>query len=97
MGGRVTWQQRKLQQDFYGFICPISTPEGGASTGRYASPSIYAYVSQMTSPDTIIDFIRDSKYYSDKYIKNSMPIRVNYNTIGFVKFEDFKKLYNELM
>lgn len=26
-----------------------------------------------------------------------MPIRVNYNTIGFVKFEDFKKLYNELM
>ena len=26
-----------------------------------------------------------------------MPIKVNYNTIGFVKFSDFKMLYNQLM
>ena len=86
-----------MSKDWYGFICPLSTPESGASTGKYDSPTIYSYVSIAKDATEIIDYITHHKLYNKTWKKYCMPIKVNYTCIGFVHWDKFKELYKDLM
>lgn len=99
-GGSVSFQQRKVQKSFYGFICPVTTPEGGANIGRYLSPTILSYMTVPQDADKIVDYIVHHKLYRKvmEDAKYYFAIKVNFLTIGFV--EDgavFKEFYNDLL
>ena len=99
-GGSVSFTQRKVQKSFYGFICPITTPEGGANIGRYLSPTILSYITVPQDADKITDYIVHHKLFKKVMEENKFyfSVKINFLTIGFV--EDgatFKEFYNDLL
>ena len=97
MGGKITWEQRRIQYSFYGFVCGITSPESGAAVGRYISPTVYAYFTVAKETSAIVEYLASNKLVSESYSENTMPVKINYIVYGFVKNSKFKQLYRELM
>lgn len=57
-GAKVSFQQRKVHPSFYGFVCPLSTPENGENLGRYLSPTIYSYITIPQNTDKILSYLQ---------------------------------------
>lgn len=99
MGGKISFDQRKVQQSYYGFVCPITSPEG--EVGRYMSPGIYTIFSNAYNIEPYVKFVNSLKQVvqSVNAFKDGLfvPLKINYIVYGFVAYADFMTVYTKLM
>ena len=65
MGGKISYEQRKVQQSYYGYICPITTAEG--EVGRYMSPTLYNTFTNASEIAPYVEFIKNIKEIHSNY------------------------------
>ena len=107
-GSEVSWEHRAVHPSEYLLICPCMSPEAGANTGRYKSPTIYTFITLQKSPKIVVDFITKQKsYIRDIYdefgrviedVNDLYIIKINGSVSGYVKkYDDVDNLYKDLM
>ena len=99
----VTWEHRTVHQSGMYFICPTQTPEAGANTGRYITPTLYTYITLYTKGMNVVNIIQSQKEYKSSMKDVEHPdemfvIRMNGSVMGYIpEFEPVEQLYAELM
>ena len=104
-GATVSWEHRTIHPSELFFVCPTQTPEAGAQTGRYKTPSIYTYITLGSSGERAMSVIRANKNYIKSLTHELMDkfsqiyiIKVNGNIVGYAKEHDpVENLYDDLM
>lgn len=103
VGATVSWDHRTVHQSELFFICPTQTPESGAQTGRFKTPTLYTYITLSSKGTDLLKLVQNDKNYigSIKGITNSEElyiIRMNGSVVGYIKqYEPVEQLYHELM
>lgn len=102
-GSTVSWDHRMVHQSELFFICPTQTPESGANTGRFKTPTLYTFITLFSKGEGILKIVQDHKDYvsSIRLAKNPESmyvIRLNGSIIGYIpQYEPVESLYKELM
>ena len=103
VGATVSWEHRTVHQSELFFICPTQTPEAGANTGRFKTPTLYTYLTLSSNGKRLMDIIRKTKEYVNnirlaKHPEIMYTIRLNGNICGYIdQYEPVENLYKELM
>ncbi len=103
VGATVSWEHRTVHQSELFFICPTQTPESGANTGRFKTPTLYTYLTLSSSGNKLMNIIKKSETYINNIRLSEHPelmytIRLNGNICGYVEqYGHVEKLYKDLM
>lgn len=104
-GATVSWEHRTTHPSELFFICPTQTPEAGAQTGRFKTPTIYTYITLGTSGERAMEIVKNNKHYIKSLSEEQMAnfsqmyiIKINGSIVGFVEeLEPAENMYEDLM
>jgi DNA-directed RNA polymerase beta subunit len=99
-GSSVSWDHRAIHNSELFFICPTQTPEAGAQTGRFKTPTIYSYITTQTVPEEVFKILKEDENVSRVVILKDpyYIIRVNGSISGYIReYKPVEELYKTLM